>query len=83
MNQWWFAHALVLVANPLHVHDHTVWWRGSIKPLMVVLWSSAKSKWRVTVEPSKEGWFAIDGMIPAWLAVEAKFDSLEMVQLTV
>jgi hypothetical protein len=56
---------------------HAVQWRGSVKPLVVLLWCSAKPKWwvRVTVR--------IEAELLTWLAIEAVINSVREVQITI
>jgi hypothetical protein len=64
---------------------HAVRWRGSVKPLMVLLWCSAKPKWWVCVTAKflKRGWFAVEAVTPAWLAIETMINSMRVVQITI
>jgi hypothetical protein len=52
---------------------------------MVLLWCSAKPKWwvRVTAKFLKRGWFAVEAVTPAWLAIEAMINSVRVVQITI
>ena len=70
--------------NPVTM-THVVRWRGSVKPLMVLLWCSAKPKWWlcVTAEFLKRGWFAVETVTPAWLAIETMINYMRVVQITI
>uniref|UniRef100_A0A2N9IQL0 Uncharacterized protein n=2 Tax=Fagus sylvatica TaxID=28930 RepID=A0A2N9IQL0_FAGSY len=52
---------------------------------MVLLWCSAKPKWWVCVTAKflKRGWFAVEAVTPAWLAIETMINSMRVVQITI